>query len=279
MQFFMNKFPAHRILHVCLLLMLLLAVSCKTQRSIIKEPLKSEGEKFLIDKMADAESKYTYFSARCNVTLIDDKKNSTELRGQLRIQKDSIIWISLSPALGIEAARLMVTNDSIRFINRIDKTFFEGDFSLVNNYFLTTIDFDILQALITGNDMEGYEDGNFRASVDARQYRLAATNRVKQKKYLKQKDTPNVLVQNVWLDPNSFKIMSLNIKEFGEENKRLQAFYDDFETINGQMVPASINFELQGGKKINLKIKYSRIELDILQTFPFKIPDNYTEMK
>jgi hypothetical protein len=259
--------------------MLLLAVSCKTQRSIIKEPLKSEGEKFLIDKMADAEFKYTYFNARCNVTLIDDKKNSTELRGQLRIQKDSIIWISLSPALGIEAARLMVTNDSIRFINRIDKTFFEGDISLVNNYFLTTIDFDILQALITGNDIEGYEDGNFRASIDAMQYRLTATNRVKQKKYLKQKDTPNVLVQNIWLNPNNFKIMSLNIKEFGEENKRLQAFYDDFETINGQMVPASINFELQGGKKINLKIKYSRIELDILQTFPFKIPDNYTEMK
>jgi len=279
MLFFMNKFPAHRILHVCLLLMLLLAVSCKTQRSIIKEPLKSEGEKFLIDKMADAEFKYTYFNARCNVTLIDDKKNSTELRGQLRIQKDSIIWISLSPALGIEAARLMVTNDSIRFINRIDKTFFEGDISLVNNYFLTTIDFDILQALITGNDIEGYEDGNFRASIDAMQYRLTATNRVKQKKYLKQKDTPNVLVQNIWLNPNNFKIMSLNIKEFGEENKRLQAFYDDFETINGQMVPASINFELQGGKKINLKIKYSRIELDILQTFPFKIPDNYTEMK
>jgi hypothetical protein len=276
----MNSKMQHIIKQAIVILLLLLSVvACKTPRSIIKAPLKNEGEQFLLTKMASAEMRYNYFNAKVAITLIDETKSKTNLSGQVRIKKDSIIWISLSPALGIEAARLVLTTDSIKFINRLDKSYFTGDYNFINQYFGTTIDYDMVQALITGNDLESYEDENFRASVDNLEYKLSATNRFKRKKFLKQKDTPNVLIQNIWLNPETFKIMKINMKEYTDENKRLQAAYTDFNNVNGQLVPFNVFFELHGGKKMDVNLSFTRLELDTEQTFPFKIPENFSKMK
>lgn len=278
MAFFMNK--KYGILLPMTIVFLLLSFSaCKTKRAIIKAPLKTEGEQFLLGKMEEAETKFDYFSAKCNITVINDNKSKTEFRGQVRIQKDSIIWISLSPALGIEAARLLITPDSVKFINRFDKTYFNDDFTFINSFFSSTIDFDIFQALFTGNDLSWYDNDNFRASIDAMEYRLSATNRTKRKKYLRQKDTPNMLVQNIWLDPQNFKIVRLSLIEFGDENKKLQAEYSNFQTINGQIIPGDLTFEVHHGRKTIVQVQYSRIETGIQQDFPFRIPDNFTKMK
>lgn len=273
-----KKLPAISKLIVFILVAGSLFSSCKSSRSVIKAPLKAQGEQFLLDKMALAETKYNFFNARVSISLVGENKSKTELKGQIRIKKDSIIWISLSPALGIEAARMVLTTDSIKFINRLDKTFFIGDYDFINQYFGTTIDYDMVQALITGNDLESYEDENFRASIDHMEYKLSATNRLKRRKFLRQKDTPNVLVQSIWLDPESFKIVKINMKEYTDENKRLQAAYTDFGLVNEQMVPFSVNFELQGGKKIDMKLLYNKLELNTEQSFPFKIPDNFVKI-
>lgn len=265
-----------------LLLLLALAVgfsSCRTKRTIIKAPIKEFGEQYLLEKMEMAETRFDYLSARCNISLTTDRKSKMDFKGQLRIKKDSIIWISLSPAFGIEVARMIVTPDSVKFINRLDKTYFDDDFSFINTYFSSTIDFDVFQALITGNDLSWYDDDNFHASIDAMDYRLSASKRTKRKRYLKKEDTPNFLVQNIWLSPETFKILRINLKEFGDETKKLQAEYDLFQTINGQLFPTSMNFELGGAVKTKLFIECSRLEVDQSLSFPFRIPDNFTKIK
>lgn len=260
---------------------LLIASGCRSTRNVMKAPLKSADEMFLLEKMASAETRFDFYNARTNVTIINENKSKTELRGQVRIKKDSIIWISLSPALGIEAARLMLTTDSIKFISRLDKQYFVGDYQFIEEQFGTTIDFDMVQALITGNDLESYEDANFRASVDRSEYQLSATKRLKTRKSIKQKnDTPHVLVHNIWLQPETFKIVKIDLKEFNDETKKLEAAYSEFTEINGQYVPGRIDFKLHGGKnKLDLQLVFSKVELDTEQQFPFKIPDNYSKMK
>jgi len=149
----MNKHIFPIILSIIFFAALIGLQGCKTKRALIKKPLKEQGESYLLEKMASNELDFDWFSARCAVTVINDKKTKTDLRGQLRIQKDSVIWMSLSPALGIEVARLMITQDSIWFINRIDKNYFKGDYDFINSFFQTTVDFDILPALFLGHDM------------------------------------------------------------------------------------------------------------------------------
>ncbi|MEZ5196431.1 MAG: DUF4292 domain-containing protein [Bacteroidales bacterium] len=138
-----------------------LTTSCKTNRSVIKEPIKEYGADYLFEKLKENELKFDWFTAKYNLDLIIDKKK-TSLSGQLRVKKDSVIWISFSPALGIEMARLLVTTDSVKFINRINKTYFEGDYRLVNDFLDSNVDFDVLQSILLGNDLTYYEDGKFR---------------------------------------------------------------------------------------------------------------------
>ena len=55
---------------------------------------------------------------------IEKEGQSTVVNANIRINRDSVIWISLKAALGIEVLRTMITPDSIYFMSRMDKTYF-----------------------------------------------------------------------------------------------------------------------------------------------------------
>lgn len=274
----MNNCRLHKLV-VILLLLVVGFSSCKSKRSLIKAPLKAAAEQFLLDQMKRNEVDFQFFNARTTVSYSGDARNKIDLKGQIRIQKDSLIWISLSPMLNIEAARIVITPDSVKFFNRIDKTYFVGDYAFIHSNFSSTINFDMLQSLLLGNDLSWYETDGFRASVDGGEYRLSATKRKQKKRQLKQQEGQGLLVHNIWLQPETFKIVKLNIREYGDDNKKLNANFDSFTDVNGQMIPADLNFEISADKKIKLRMQYSRIELDQNSGFPFRIPDNFTKLK
>ncbi len=249
--------------------------SCASRRSIIKKPIKAEGPDYLFTKLAENELKFNTFCGKFKADYLFAKKK-TEFKGQIRMKKDSIIWLSFSPALGIEVARLVITNDSVKFLNRIDKTYFIGDYEFVNNFLETNIDFDILQSFIIGNDFQFYEKIKFRASIDAGEYRLNTLGRNKLKKYVKKYEyNPKVYIQTIWLNADNFKISRINIKEIKKENKKLHAFYSDFREVGNQLFPYNIKYELLAERRIDLILDYTKIELGKEMKFPFKIPRKY----
>lgn len=48
---------------------------------------------------------------------------SQDLKGQLRMRRDSIIWLSVTATMGVEVLRAKVSNDSIWVLNRMEKTY------------------------------------------------------------------------------------------------------------------------------------------------------------
>jgi hypothetical protein len=261
------------------LLTLLVLASCVSKRKLIKQPLKEYGEEFLIEKMQGSQAEFEYLSARCNISLLSNKVR-TELKGQIRMHYDSIIWISLSPALGIEVARLMVGYDSIRFLNRLEKTYFEGDYQLITRFLGTSIDFNMVQALMLGNDFSYYENNTFRASIDGYTYKLSTTGRKKLRKYLKQSETPDILVQSLWLNPENYRINKIHLKEFGDENKRLHIEYLKHDYLEGHFFPVQLRLEVyQQNQRIEIMIDLNSVEINKPQTFPFKVPDRYQKLK
>ncbi len=86
------------------LALIVFLTGCNTVRRTIREPLKEQGSEFLFSNLKSNELKYSRFSARFSASFTRDK-NETSFSGQIRIQKDSLIWISISPVLGIEMAR------------------------------------------------------------------------------------------------------------------------------------------------------------------------------
>ena len=258
---------------------LLLLSSCKSTRPMIKAPLKEEGPDYLYNRLKDNELHFDWLSAKFDAGY-KHKRNSNDFKGQVRIRKDSLIWVSITPALGIELFRMVITTDSVKYINRFNKEYFVGDYALVSRFLQIHIDFDILQALLLGNDFQFYETNSFRASIDNLNYKLSTTGRRKIRKEAEDASTdPIVLLQNIWLDPASFKIIQVDVKEYLKDNRKLSANYGDFVAVENQLYPSALKFEILADDIIKIKIDYSKVTLNEPMTFPFSIPENYKRIQ
>jgi len=261
------------------LLVLIILASCSSQRKIIKAPIKEEGAEYLFKKLKERELQYNWLTAKFSAEY-KNKGQSNSFNGQIRIRKDSVIWLTFSPALGIEVFRMMLTQDSVKFINRMNNSFFAGDYNYVNRYLHTNIDFDILQSFLTGNDLSFYENGKFRAGLDNNFYKLATANRTKLKKFIRNnQENLRVLIQNIWIDPESFKITRADVKEIREPNIKLEARYSSFEKIGDQLFPKEMSFDISADNDLSVTVSFNKITINTDQAFPFKIPQSYHQAK
>lgn len=257
--------------------LILLITSCGTSRKIIREPLKEQGSEYLFSHLKSNELQYKYFSARFTASYIN-QKNETSFSGQIRIQKDSLIWISISPVLGIEMARLLITNDSVKYMNRIDNNYFISDFNYINTLVNSTLDFDMLQAFLTGNDFSFYENSSFRASIDNEEYKLVTTNRRKLKKYVRNNQFINIPTQHIWLSPETFKISRVMIRELIQGGRKLEGNYIYIHD-GKQLVPEKLSFDLEMSEKKNhINVQYTKINTADSLAFPFRIPEKYKKV-
>jgi hypothetical protein len=262
-----------------IILLLVVANSCTTPRRVIKEPLKAEGPEYLFQKLNENELKFEWFSAKFSADYTENKKN-TSFTGQVRIRRDSIIWISVSAPLGIEVLRICITNDSVKLINRIESTYFASDFQYLNRFMNRALDFDMLQAFITGNDFAFYEQERFQAFIDNMEYKLFTVERHKLKKYLKEQEPEIVIpVQQIWLDPGTFKITRIMIRELVDENRKFEAAYSEFTPAEGQLFHQKCLYDIQAVEtRIRVELVFSRISVDEPNGFPFNVPDKYTRI-
>jgi hypothetical protein len=257
----------------------ILLSSCNSQRKIIKTPIKEEGADYLFKKLKEHELKYTWFTAKFSAEY-KNKGQSNSFNGQLRICRDSVIWLSFSPALGIEVFRIMLTQDSVKFINRMNNTYFSGDYAYVNRYLNTNIDYDLLQSFLTGNDLSFYENGRFKAGLDNGSYKLSTADRTKLKKFVRNsQENLRVLIQNIWIDPVTFKITQADVKEIREPNIKLQTQYFDFQKTEDQLFPREMRFDIFADNNLHISVSFNRINLNVVQSFPYKIPQSYQPVK
>jgi hypothetical protein len=224
--------------------------------------------------------KFRQFSAKFSASYTVDQKKTT-VSGNLRIAYDSIIWIAITPALGIEAVRFMLTPDSIKYLNRLDNTFLLKDFPYINQLLNKTLDYDMAQAFLMGNDFSLYESNTFKASVENQQYKLITENRRKIRRTVRRSDDDiSIPLQTIWLDPETFKISKVLLKEAERDNRKFMATYDGFVDVDGKVIPSILDFKIETVEKtVRIRIELTKMQIDQDLTFPFRIPESYKELK
>lgn len=261
------------------LIVLILASSCNIQKRSYKAPIKEEGADYLLSQMKANQNHFETFSAKALASFTSNGKTN-DIKLNIRIRKDSAIWVSISAGVGIEAARVLLTKDSVMFINRLNKTFFAGNYHFINQMINAQVDFDIVQAILTGNDFTWYDYQELKATVIQDQYQLESAHRRKMKKYIRANDAVSqVIYQSLWLNPQSFKIEKLKIKEIKNDNKKIVAEYADFKEINTQVLPTQYNLTISANEIIEIDATLTKVNLEKELSFPFNIPSKYTEIK
>ena len=257
--------------------------SCKVQEKEnvkVKIKIKHRSSKFLIKKLKENEFNFKTISSKAAVSVIDNANKKTSFKVHLRIRKDSIIWMSISK-LGIEAARVIITTDSLKLIDRLKKEYFLGDFKYINKLFGTDLDYQMLEALLMGNSLDFDEDEKIHSRVDRKKelYFLSTEKKRKVKKEIKkEKEKIKKEAQVLWLAPISFKIKELLLSS-PETNRSLSGVYSDYKILETQLIPDKIRFELKSNSTTTIEIDYSKFSSGKSLTFPFKISSKYVEIK
>nr|MBA3970889.1 DUF4292 domain-containing protein [Bacteroidota bacterium] len=256
--------------------------SCRSHKKIIlnngKCLLDFKNARTLTSNLKTNEFKFDRLNAKFSAeTEIDS--SSASFTVSLRMKKDSLIWMSISK-LGIEGARVLISKDSVKLVNRLKNTFFIGDFAYISKLVNTELDFEMLQSLLVGNSVEFYdEDEKIKPGIDNCQYTLGTIRKKKLRKVMEKGKELKEPAQSIYMDPETFKVARILFYEFAPE-RSFNAVYNDFKAIpdSPQQFPMKMNYTIKAQKCVKMAIEYSKVVLNEEQSFPFKIPENYEQV-
>ena len=242
----------------------------------VKCRLDFKSSKTLSRHVKENEFKFEWLSAKANVeTQIDEKEESFDIK--VKIRKDSAMLISIQYLLGLEVAKVLITSDSVKMVNYIQKTYFKGDFAFINQLLNTDLDYDVLQSVLFGNSAEFHDEETRLKPVADRQnchYLLSTERKRKLKKIMHGDSEIKDELQILTLNPDNYKIIK---NEFDDPiaKRKFTAHYSNFTQKDSVYAPYRVNIEVQAEKKAKVKIDYVRIEKNTTQKLSLNIPSKY----
>lgn len=279
--------------------------ACRSSKNVegYQEPLKDRSPGYLLKRYEKNTFQYDWLGMKLDV----DVKKLGETQGfkaNIRLKKDSVIWMSISPALGIEVVRVIITPDSIKYISKIpdDKYYVEEKFESLLDIAQIDFDFDMLQDILVGNAIGLEKDeGKFRTSVDEFKYLLISKykrrvrrvvgvddrklnpndtivvnpNDPRYQRTVRRTDEENLIVSRYWLEPNHFKLVKSIFNDLVHQ-RTVEITYDDFQEEGEQLYPKKGKVDIKdAGTQQQIEFKVVRVATDKTYDFPFEIPDDF----
>lgn len=248
-------------------LILIIFTACSKKTLSFKDA--AEAENFAVDNVD-----FEYMSTSSKIRFSNDDKNLSAT-ANIRLKKDSIIWVSVTPGFGIEAARGIITRDSVIFINRMNKEYSAFDFKELSEEFNFKIDYNLLQSIILGNMPVPPDDDDLVK---------------KESDYFVVKQQNGAVTISNFVDARSLKLERISMLDKGKEevmgktrtrNNELVLTYSDFQQLESQVFPfenfATLDYQRNGEKRrteIDIQHKKANISDEALR-FPFSVPEKY----
>jgi hypothetical protein len=249
----MNKLSC--ILFFCVIF---ISFSCKRQK-ISLTPTTTE-----VNNLSVQEIDFTYFSSKSKITY-NDAENNLNAIVNIRMKKDSLIWLSISK-IGVEGARSLITKDSIYVLDKLKNEYSVYDFQTLSEKFNFNITFDFIQAAILGNLPLSPKNEKVKL-VKERDH------------YLLRQNKNSVTIDN-YISTENMKLKKLLMVE-QPSNNSLTLDYEDFKIINNSLFPysslVSLKYESsQGYYNTLVSIQHQKVEItDKELKFPFNVPQKY----
>lgn len=238
---------------LCLAVIFLLA-GCKRETA----PTTSSATTETVGTVAVNNFDFNYLSSKGQITL-NDKNQNLSSGVSIRMKKDSVIWVSVQPGLGIEAARMMLTQDSVYLMNRLQKEYVATDYTFLRNKFQVDVNFEVLQSILLGNlQTQGTEkamdEGNLQHVQQLREN----------------------LLFDYFIGRLNSKLQQLNVQDKNTGNT-ITVKYDSFQNIGQEPFAHALAAQvLQKGEVSDFKLNYNRVAVsDEILSFPFSIPTDY----
>ena len=191
-------------------------------------------------------------------------ERSQRVTVSFRMKKNDTIWMS-GQLLGIPLAKVLITPNSVQFYEKITKTYFDGDFSLLSDLLGTPLDFQKVQNLLLGQTIYDLRDERYKLTESARGYQLQPVQE-------------NLLKRMFLLDAGNFKAVAQQLGQ-ERENRSVTVTYPEYQKVNGQLFPSEIKIiATEGAENTKIDMAFKNVEFNVPVSFPFSIPSGYEEI-
>ena len=143
----------------------------------------------------------------------------------------------------------MITPDKVRFYNKQNNEYFDGDYKLLSDFVGVDLDFEKVQNILLGQAIFDLKAEPHTVSVNENSYAL-------------QPKDQNALLELFYLiNPSHFKMDSLQL--FQQLKKRiLQVDYKSYQEVDKQVLPKAIRIiAVEGADEVAITMDFKSIVL------------------
>lgn len=243
--------------------LLLLLTSCKT-KAIVSEGNANndlETEKIIqshYNTKFDFSTLYIKADAR-----YEDDKNSQSVTAEIKIKKDEKILVSVR-FLGITMAKALITPDEVKYYDKINGKYFEGDFQTLSKWLGSDLDYLKIQNLLVGQPLDDLKRGKYTNSIVDKLYRLFTTE--------------NRIEKTYFFEAERFLLKKQELSQ-PEKRRVLSVEYPNFQQVGKAILPTNVEINANDGKsKTSISIEYKTVTLNEEFSFPYSVPDGYDKI-
>lgn len=242
----MNKF-------VILIVGLIIFVGCKRNTTLFS----SKKEKLEI-----LNPEFDYLTSKAKFKF-DHNNKKVSATANFRIKKDSIIWLSITPGLGLEVARVLINENHVFVLDKVNKDYYEYAFDELSKLYGFDFSYDMIQSVILGNLAQPYN--NERIDKTDQYF----TYQIKKGQY-------NFFN---YIGARSHKLEKVEVSDDASKST-ISVNYGDFVMVDEEIFPneisAVIDYESDVKPNTEIDISYNRLVIEqIPLSFPFKVPSRY----
>lgn len=247
-----------------LLLILGLSVGCRSTKTLTSSAVIEKGmtAKQIIREITKQEVRFKTLQAKVRIDYTEGSTgNGTTVT--LRMEKDKAIW--MSAPLGV--VRVMITQDSVKFYDKLNNQYFNGDFSLLTRLLGTDIDFEKIQNILLGEPIFDLKADTYVTAANDESY------------VLHPKDQRALFELFFLINPGFFKLDSQQLYQ-PLEKRMLQIDYKKYQEVSKQIFPENIRIiAVEKNDEIIIDLDFKSIQLNGEIRFPFNIPSGYKEIE
>lgn len=247
------------------LLLIVFIFSCKSKKTITEEGVanKELSSIKIIQGHYKNNKDFNTIAIRANAKYSDDSQ-SHSVNADIRIKKDEIIWINVK-MLGFPLAKVLITPEKVTYYEKINNTYFEGDFSVLSNWLGTDLDFYKAQNLLLGNPIDDLTKQKYETIIENNLYKLFE----KEKKDIQ---------KEFYFEASNFLLKKENLSQ-ANENRKLEINYPSHQKQRDIFIPNEIQIKAIQKEEINIALFYKSITFNEDLNFSFSVPNGYEMVK
>lgn len=234
--------------------------SCKSKAVLAEAKAKEEiSTKEIITRHYASAKDFSTLMISANARY-RDQNQSQAVTAEIKIKKDEKILVSVR-FLGITMAKALITPTGVKYYEKINSQYFEGDYGTLSKWLGTDLDFQKVQNMLIGEAMDDLSKSTYENTIEDQLYKLSQVSNGTSKAF--------------YFEASKLLIKRQQIEQ-KTRDRMLLVTYPNHKEYDVMTLPAEFVIEATNkGKKTTINMDYNKVSFNEDLSFPYSVPGDY----